>query len=283
MKTFKDRVVALTGASSGIGYALALDLAKRGAHLALSDVDEVGLARVQSECEHHGVRVMISKVDVADRDAIYQWAEEVVQHFGVVHGIINNAGVAIHGSAEEIPDEVFERVMQINFWGVVHGTRAFLPHLKRTQDAHIVNISSVFGIVGIPGQSAYNASKFAVRGFSEALIQELSMLSPHVHCTCVHPGGVKTNIAKASKFIGQQLGRTDGERLARRFDKMAKTSPEQASRTILKGVLENKNRVLVGQDAMALDALQRLIPGAYHAVTARPYAKILARDKNRKS
>lgn len=283
MKTFKERVIALTGASSGIGHALALELASRGAHLALCDVDEVGLVRVQAECERLGARVLVTQVDVASRDALYGWAEEVVGHFGVVHGLVNNAGIAIHGSVEETPDEVFAHVMQVNFWGVVHGTRAFLPHLKHASDAHIVNISSVFGLVGIPGQSAYNASKFAVRGFSESLIQELSMLAPHVHCTCVHPGGIKTNIARAASFVGQGLGSVDVERLAMRFDKMARTTPERAAEIIVKAALENRHRVLVGQDAIGLDLLQRLLPNAYHALTSRPYAKILARDRNRES
>lgn len=281
MKSLKNRVVALTGASSGIGQALAVELAKRGAHLSLSDVDEVGLARIKEQCEALGASVFVQVVDVASKEALEAWAEATSNHFGVVHAIINNAGIAVHGTIEELPDEVFERVMQVNFWGVVHGTRAFLPYLKRAKDAHVVNLSSLFGLVSIPGQSVYNASKFAVRGFSEALIQELAILSPHVHCTCVHPGGVKTNIARAAGFVGQQLGSTDLERLARRFDKMARTTPESAARQIIEAMLSNKRRLLVGQDAVFLDLVQRLLPSRYHDITLKPYRKIFERDRDR--
>ena len=282
MKTLKNRVVALTGASSGIGEALALELAGRGAHLSLSDIDEVGLARIKEQCEGLGANVFVQAVDVGDKASLVAWAEATSNHFGVVHVLINNAGIAVHGTIEELPDEIFERVMQVNFWGVVHGTRAFLPYIKRANDAHVVNLSSLFGLVGIPGQSAYNASKFAVRGFSEALIQELAILAPHVHCTCVHPGGVKTNIARAAGFVGQQLGSTDLERLARRFDKMARTTPQSAAKQIVAAILANERRLLVGQDAVLLDLVQRLLPTRYHDITSRPYKKIFARDRDRR-
>lgn len=282
MKTLKNRVVALTGASSGIGEALALELAGRGAHLSLSDIDEVGLARIKEQCEGLGANVFVQPVDVGDKASLVAWAEATSNHFGVVHVLINNAGIAVHGTIEELPDEIFERVMQVNFWGVVHGTRAFLPYIKRANDAHVVNLSSLFGLVGIPGQSAYNASKFAVRGFSEALIQELAILAPHVHCTCVHPGGVKTNIARAAGFVGQQLGSTDLERLARRFDKMARTTPQSAAKQIVAAILANERRLLVGQDAVLLDLVQRLLPTRYHDITSRPYKKLFARDRDRR-
>lgn len=279
MKTFKDRVVALTGASSGIGLALAEELAARGAHLALCDVDEVGLARTQDLCEKRGARVFCTRVDVSDQAAVEQWARDVIAHYGVCHAIFNNAGIAIHGTVEEVPLEVFERVMEVNFWGVVHGSRAFLPYLKKAQEGHVVNLSSIFGIVGVPGQSAYNASKFAVRGFSEALHQELTLLAPHVHCTCVHPGGIKTNIARAASFIGQQLGATDATRLSRRFDKMARTTPERAAQIILRAVLRDQPRVLVGEDALLLDLAQRLVPAHYHPLLSGSYKRILEREK----
>lgn len=279
MKTFKNRVAAITGASSGIGRALAVELASRGTNLALSDVDEVGMAETRRQCEAAGVKVITDAVDVSDRDAVYAWADRVVAHYGVVHMIFNNAGIAIHATNEEVPIEVFRRVIDIDFWGVVYGTRAFLPHLKKAPEAHIVNISSVFGLVGVPGQGPYNCAKFAVRGFSESLRQELDLLAPHVRCSCVHPGGIKTNIARAAGYIGQQLGVVDREALARRFDKLAQTTPEEAAGVIVDGVRRDQARILVGQDARLLDAIQRLAPQRYQAFMRRPYEKILKRNK----
>ncbi len=282
MKTLGNKVVALTGAASGIGRELALALASMGSHLALSDVDMEGLLAVQEECEAIGHPVHVALVDVSDKKEVEEWAGEVNEHYGQVHVLINNAGIAAHGTIEELPDEIFEQVMSVNFWGVVHGTRAFLPFLKRASQAHIVNLSSLFGLVGIPGQGAYNASKFAVRGFSEALTQELELLSPHVKCSCVHPGGVKTNIARAARFVGQQLGRTDPDKLARRFDKVASTTAEDAAQQIIAGLLADKRRILVGKDAQMLDALQRFIPSHYHDIVMRPYKKGLQRAKRSK-
>lgn len=269
MKTFRNRVVAVTGAASGIGQALAIDLAERGARLAISDVDEVGLEQTLQRCEAAGAEVHARHLDVREREELEAWPAQIEEHFGDVHAVINNAGVAIVGTIDELPLEVFEHVIDINFWGVVHGTRAFLPYLKRAEEGHVVNISSIFGIIGVAGQGPYNASKFAVKGFSECLKQELDMLAPHVKVTCVHPGGIKTNIARAASFVGEALGGGDHARFARRFDRMAQTTPERAAEVILAGVLRDQPRVLVGPDAKLLDLAQRVAPATYHGIVMR--------------
>src|SRR3954469_19721045 len=194
MKAFQGRVAAITGAGSGIGRALARELAARGTHLALSDIDDVGLAETVTLCEGAGVKVTSQRVDVADRDAVYAWADQVVADHGTVNFIFNNAGVALGATVEAMSYTDFEWLMGINFWGVVHGTKAFLPHLRASGEGHVVNMSSVFGLISVPAQSAYNASKFAVRGFTDALRMELDAEGSAVSATTVHPGGVKTNI-----------------------------------------------------------------------------------------
>src|SRR3954464_7706880 len=236
METFSGRVAAITGAGSGIGRALAHELARRGAHLALSDVDEVGLAETVSGCEGFGVKVTSQRVDVADRGAVYACADQVVADHGKVNLIFNNAGVALGATIEAMSYEDFEWLMSINFWGVVHGTKAFLPHLKAAGEGHLVNLSSVFGLISIPSQSAYNAAKFGVRGFTDALRMELEIEKCGVSATTVHPGGVKTNIARNARMdpsVALTAGDPDA---ADEFEKIAHTSPEKAARQILTGV-----------------------------------------------
>src|SRR5580704_7862250 len=200
MKDFTGRVAAITGAGSGIGRALALNLAKRGTHLALCDINEVGLAETVGLCEGFGVKVTSQKLDVADRAAVYTWADSVVADHGKVNLIFNNAGVAVAATVESMSYEDFEWLMNINFWGVVYGTKAFLPHLKQSGEGHIVNLSSVFGLISVPSQSAYNAAKFAVRGFTDTLRMELEIEGADVSVTTIHPGGIKTNIAKNARM-----------------------------------------------------------------------------------
>ncbi len=190
MREFADRVVAITGAGSGIGRALAVELAGRGAHVALSDLDDAGLAETATQAEGRGAKVSTRQLDVADRDDVHAWAGEVVDEHGRANVIVNNAGVALGASASAQSHDDFAWLMDINFWGVVHGTQAFLPHLKRAGDGHVVNISSVFGLVSIPTQSAYNASKFGVRGFTDALRMELEIERCGVSSTTIHPGGI---------------------------------------------------------------------------------------------
>ena len=279
MKTFSHRVAAITGASSGIGRMLAIELARQGATLALSDVLEDALQETAELCQAQGATVTQHIVDVCDARAVTAWADDVVAQLGQVHMLFNNAGIAIHGSFEEVPPDIFERVIDINFWGVVHGTRAFLPHLREAEDAHIINVSSIFGIIAAPGQSAYNASKFAVRGFTECLRQELELTTPHIHITCVHPGGIKTNIARASIFVGESFGTSSPEKFSETFDKLARTSPEIAAATILDGVLGNEPRVLIGPDARALDLLQRVSPARYPQLIKTVFSKRFMRKK----
>ncbi len=270
MKDFNGRVVAITGAGSGIGRALAQDLAVRGAHLALSDIDEVGLAETVALCEGRGVKVSSQRLDVADRDAVYAWADQVVAEHGTVNMIINNAGVALGATVEAMSDEDFEWLMDINFWGVVHGTRAFLPHLKAAGEGHVVNLSSVFGLISVPSQSAYNAAKFAVRGFTDSLRIELDFADCGVSSTTIHPGGIKTNIARSARMddsVGAFAG--DATRAAVDFDRLAITSPAKAARQILAAVEKDRRRALIGPDAKVIDLLSRLPGGLYQGVVVR--------------
>jgi butyryl-CoA dehydrogenase len=202
---------------------------------------------------------------LADRKAVYAWAAASESTQGPANLIFNNAGVALGSQIDGMSEEDFRWIMDINFWGVVYRTQAFLPQLKASGEGHVINISSLFGLIAVPSQGAYNASKFAVRGFTEALRQELELAGEPVSATTVHPGGIKTNIARAarwgqnmSRFLGQdaEAGRAD-------FEKMFKTTPAQAADTILKGVRRNARRVLIGLDARAGDLLQRLMPTGY--------------------
>ncbi|RMF15931.1 MAG: SDR family NAD(P)-dependent oxidoreductase [Candidatus Dadabacteria bacterium] len=269
MRTFRDRVAVVTGAASGIGRALAEELGRRGARLAISDINEAGVAEVADRLRGQGVDVLDAKLDVADRDAVFAHADAVLDRFGTVNLVINNAGVALGATVSDVEWEDFEWLMNINFWGVVYGTKAFLPHLKAAGEGHIVNISSVFGLIGVPTQSVYNAAKFAVRGFTEALREELDIERCGVSATCVHPGGIRTNIARSARVGGLGPLERDPASIGPDFDKVARTSPEQAARAILRGVRRNQRRVLIGPDAVAIDLMQRLAPTGYQAVLSR--------------
>lgn len=259
MKDFADKVAVITGAGSGIGRALALELAGHGARLALSDVNTAGVAETAALCEKAGAEVRHYVLDVADRDAVYQHAEQVASEFGQVNLVINNAGVALTATVEEMTWDDFDWIVGINFWGVMHGTKAFLPHVIASGDGHIVNISSVFGLIAVPTQSAYNATKFAVRGFTEALRQEMRIARHPVGVSSVHPGGIKTNIAKNSRAAEGH----DAAQLAKMFDRVATTSPEAAARRILRGVRRKEAKVLIGADAYGLDLLPRALGSWY--------------------
>lgn len=264
MKEFAGRVAAVTGAASGIGRALAIELAKRQAPLALADVDDAGLAETVACCEGFGVKVTAQHVDVADRDAVFAWADTVVADHGKANLVVNNAGVALGATIESMSYEDFAWLMDINFWGVVHGTQAFLPHLKKAGEGHIVNVSSIFGLISVPTQSAYNAAKFGVRGFTDALRMELEIEGCGVSCTTVHPGGIKTNIARNARINQSVAAFTGGTDEARDgFDTVARTTPEQAAKVILAAVENNRRRVLVGTDAKVVDLISRLPAGVY--------------------
>ncbi|HEU5150145.1 MAG TPA: SDR family NAD(P)-dependent oxidoreductase [Iamia sp.] len=270
MKDFSDRVAAITGAASGIGRSLGLELARRGAHLALSDVDEAGLAETAERARRAGVEVTTARVDVADREAVEAWAGQVVADHGRVNLIANNAGVAVGASVEGTSYEDLEWLMGINFWGVVHGTRAFLPHLRAAGDGHVVNISSVFGLVGIPMQSAYNAAKFAVRGYTESLRLELDIERCGVSATSIHPGGIKTNIARNARLGGGVEGMdASPDEAVRDFEKLFITSPDKAARQIVRAVQLDKRRALIGPDAKAIDLLSHLPVGLHQRLVAK--------------
>lgn len=279
MKSFAGKVAAITGAGSGMGRSLAVALAKRGCEVALCDVDEATLAETAGIVKSvSSVRVTRKRVDVSDRAAVFAWADDVVRDHGRVNLIFNNAGISYAATVSGAEYEDFERIIDINFWGVVHGTKAFLRHLRASGDGHVVNTSSVFGLVAFPGQCSYNSAKFAVRGFTEALRIELEITGAPVSATSVHPGGIKTNIARASKCHPSlaELGIDDIENAGRRFERAFRTTADDAAEIILRGVQKNARRVLVGSDAKMLDLLQRIVPSRYHALVARSAKRVLA-------
>lgn len=277
MKSFHGRVAVVTGAASGIGRSLSLQLAQEGAHLALSDVDTAGLAETAALARARGARVHEQHLDVADREAVVAYAEAVAAHYGAVHLVVNNAGIALTGHVEDLEFKDVERIMDVDFWGVAHGTMAFLPHLVASGEGTLVNISSLFGLIAMPGQSAYNAAKFAVRGFTEALRQELLISGQPVTVTCVHPGGIKTGIARNATAVGGH----DAALLSELFDtKLARTTPDRAAEVILKAARKGKARVLVGADAKALDLLQRATGSGYQRLVALAVHKVMpARER----
>lgn len=276
MKTFTDKVAAITGAGSGMGRSLALELARRGAHLALSDIDEASVTHTAIACRALGARVTSQRLDVADRDAVFAWARDSAAAHGKINLVFNNAGVSLSVPVATARLEDIEWLMNINFWGVVHGTQAFLPYLTASGDGHIVNTSSLFGIIAMPTQSAYNASKFAVRGFTEALRMELELAGSPVSCTCVHPGGVATNIVTASRIDDSIAAFTgiDAQTHRRRANKLIDvTSADAAARQMLAGVERNARRVLVGPDARRVDKLARLLGASYQAMVVWFYRR----------
>lgn len=278
MKSYSGKVAAITGAGSGMGRSLAVKLAERNCHLAISDVDEDNLAETAVQAGRYGVKVTSTRVDVAKKDEVYGWADEVVRDHGKCNLIFNNAGVGYGSTVEGSGYADAEWVVQINFWGVVYGTKAFLPHLRASGDGHVVNTSSLFGLMGFPGQSTYNATKFAVRGFTEALRMELDMMRAPVSATCVHPGGIKTNIARAARTnasIGD-LGVKDLENSHLQVERLFRVTADVAAETILRGVQKNHRRVLVGTDAKAYDLVQRFLPGRYQWILAKAARVLMA-------
>jgi short-subunit dehydrogenase len=274
MTAINGSAAAVTGAASGIGRALALELAARGCDLALADRDEAGLAEVAAEINRVGQRkVTTHRLDVGEPGQIRDFANAATSAHSKLNIVINNAGVALLGNFNEIEQAQMDWLFNINFWGVVHATRAFLPHLATQQAAHIVNLSSIFGIIAPPGQTAYSAAKFAVRGFSESLRHELKMANSPVRLSVVHPGGVATNIVRNSRT---GTGVTDNARRADsidRFDAMAITQPAEAAQRIITGIEKNQPRILIGGDARFMDLLQRLLPGSYWSIMAKKLEK----------
>ena len=273
MTAIRGAAAAVTGAASGIGRALALELAARGADLALADRDEAGLQTLASEIGGK-VKVSLHRVDVGEVREITEFAERAIAAHPALNIVVNNAGVALLGQFSEIDQAQMEWLFNINFWGVVHATRAFLPHLSKQREAHIANLSSIFGIVAPPGQTAYAAAKFAVRGFSESLRHELWMASSPVQLTVVHPGGVATNIARNSRTGSGVADNARRSETIERFDRVAKTSPQAAALRIIDGIEKDQPRILIGSDARMMDLLQRFRPGTYWAVLAKRIEKI---------
>jgi len=276
MKILKNKTAAVTGAASGIGRMLAVNLASEGCNLALADINASGL---QETAELVGDRVKVTThiVDVSRREQVFQYADETAERHGVVDLIINNAGVAVGDFLETIPLEDFEWLMGINFWGVVYGTMAFLPHLKKRPEGHIVNISSINGIIPNPNNGPYCAAKFAVKGYTETLAQEMHKTG--IHVSCVHPGGIKTNIARNARVNRAMfnLTREKGENIYE--DVVFRTTADDAAKIIISGIRRNKRRILVGADAKAIDLFTRFFPvtavtlsNMFSMRTARKYA-----------
>jgi NADP-dependent 3-hydroxy acid dehydrogenase YdfG len=265
MQGFAGKVAVVTGAGSGIGQALAVELGRSGASVAISDVDTEGLKVTEDRLASIGAAVKADRLDVTERERFLLYADEVKDHFGKINQIYNNAGIAYSGDVDITPFKDIERIMDVDYWGVVNGTKAFLPHLIASGDGHVINISSIFGLFAVPGQAAYNSAKFAVRGFTEALRMEMALAGHPVKVTTVHPGGIKTAIAR-NATAAEGL---DQASMAEWFDKMARTSPERAAQIILDGVAKNKAKVLVGADAKIVDMFVRASGSGYQrALTA---------------
>jgi len=263
MKNLRNKTAVVTGAASGIGRALAIGLAREGCHLALADLNQPGLAESAAMAAAFGNRVTIHSLDVSGRAAVYAFAEDVIRAHGDVDLVLNNAGVELVATIEEIEYDDFEWVMNINFWGMVYGTKAFLPHLK-SHESHVVNISSMFGLCTAPMQSAYSCSKFAIRAFSEALGQELA--GTPVRVSSVYPGGIRTAILEQARIKSSERFAGNQARLRRRFTRYALTEPERTAGHIIAGIKKNKRRILIGPDARAFDLIQRLFPSGYQNI-----------------
>ncbi|WP_426223736.1 SDR family NAD(P)-dependent oxidoreductase [Psychrobacter sp. DWR1-2-3] len=271
---YRNHVAAITGAGSGMGRELAIHLAKMGCHVALSDINAEQLAQTKDLLVSYDVKVTTTVLDVSDNKAVEAWADSVMAEHGKVNFIFNNAGVALYSSVEGSSISELEWVMDINFWGVVYGTKAFLPLIKNSvkesekENGHIINISSLFGLTAQPSQSAYNASKFAVRGFTESLRQELDIQRCGVSATCIHPGGIKTNIANSARGNDSisDLGMRSGRKAISSFNKFLKFDASAAAWIILQAAATNQPRCLIGSDAKMIDAVQRVFPARYSKV-----------------
>lgn len=274
MKNFSGKVAAITGAGSGMGRTLALQLAQAGCGLSLSDINDKGLAETLALLKPYSVRVTSTALDVSNKEAVFAWAAQTAKDHGKVNMIFNNAGVALSGTVPALKLEDYEWIMNINFWGVVYGTKAFLPYLEASGEGHIINTSSIFGLASQPLMSGYNASKFGVRGFTESLRQDLEISGSCVSASCVHPGGIKTNIAKTARMdqSSQAVTGVDKETSIHEFEKLFTTTADKAASVILKGVLKNKRRILIGADARMFELLVRLLPSSYQWIFTKAVA-----------
>lgn len=268
MTEIQNRIAVVTGAASGIGRALALGLAQEGARLVLADINQAGLTETAALIQKAGhAKAVTYALDVSSRDDVQAFADDVEARFGGADIVLNNAGVTHFSKVEDLSYEDFEWIMNIDFWGVIHGTKSFLPQMRRKGSGHVVNISSIFGIVGAPAQSAYNAAKFAVRGFTEAL--RLEMRGSGIEISCVHPGGVKTGIMRTARYL-QHVPNDAREKMWSDFDLLPLLPADKAAQIIIKGIKKNKKRIIVGNDARMMDWIQRLLPSSYGAILFRP-------------
>lgn len=258
MRTLQGKSVVITGAASGIGEALAHASAARGARLLLADIDATGLDRVVSVLKAKGVECSGLVSDTGDEAALYALAQEAQTRLGGADMLINNAGVGLMAPIEKLRTMDAQWLMNINFWGVVHGCQAFIPQMRQRPDAVLVNISSIFAMVSIPTQGIYNASKAAVRGFSDALREELR--GSGLDVLCVHPGGIKTNIANSARITDVSMVADSDQEMRDNFTKLARTTPQQAATVILRAIESRKTRVLIGADARFMDWMFRLFP-----------------------
>jgi NAD(P)-dependent dehydrogenase (short-subunit alcohol dehydrogenase family) len=277
VETFTGKVAVVTGAASGLGRALACELAARGARVAICDNDRPGLEQTAQLLRR--AQAYDEQVDVADRTAVHRFADNVHARFGVVHQVYNNAGVAHVGTLEDIEYAELERLFAVNFWGVVHGTKEFLPYLKDSQNGHVVNISSLFGMIAAPWMGGYDATKFAVRGFTEALRGEMRALRRPIRVTAVHPGGIRTQIVESAGSAPD----VDKAAVERGFRRIAASSPEHAARVVLRGVARNKPRVLVGMDARAALLAERMIGVGYEPIAATAARWLVPSERTRRT
>jgi len=261
----------ITGAGSGIGKALAHQLASEGASVFITDINEKDLRTTEEELKQKQVNVQARVLDVADKDGVFAAAAEAETLFDGVDAVFNNAGVSLSDTAEKMTYADFEWLMDINFWGVVHGTKAFLPAMLERGHGHIINVSSIFGHIGVPTQSAYCAAKHAVKGFNESVFYELQSTGVQIHS--VHPGGVDTGIVKHGKHINTVSGKNDMESMQANFKKAAITTPARAAEIILEGVKAGRYRILVGKDARWIDRLQRWMPNHWRKIFTRHMEK----------
>ena len=270
MDFFKNKICVVTGAASGIGRATACALAKAGAHVIISDVNQAGLDETHKMIKAANGKADAHIVDVANRDAVFAFADKVAQAHGGADIVLNNAGIAQIANVDALTSDDLKLVMDIDFWVVVNGTQAFLPQLQAKGTGHIANVSSIFGLIGIPRQSAYNAAKFAVLGFTEALRHE--MADSDIHITTIHPGGINTDIVRNARLVQGSDDAARHDEIIETFKEMARTEPERAAQIIMRGIAKRKGRILIGFDAMLVDIIRRIFPT--HYLRFMPFRKL---------
>ncbi len=280
MTQIAGKTIFITGAASGIGRALVMHAIQHGAKRVIAaDMDTAGLGKTADMASELGAgAIETHMLDVSSKDAVYGLADSITADYGGADIVINNAGVALFSEVAEMTYEDLEWVMDIDFWGMVYGTKAFLPNMIARKSGHIVNVSSIFGMIAVPGNSAYHAAKFAIRGFTESLRTEMVRNETGVEVSCVHPGGIKTNVARNARMAQNEEMVARKEEITKGFDDFARTTPTEAARVIFTGIEKNNPRILIGGDARFMDRIQRLLPVKYHKVMGG-----LFRDRNEKA